>query len=124
MQKSTPFEDTSRHPGVDDDGANSFAEIPSWGERRWVVMVFEMDVDKDEKGNEYTRKLGLYIVDPKTGGAASAYDPETWADASRAMNYACMANCEASDKFGRHIAFVENEECVRWSDGTLVEKRP
>jgi hypothetical protein len=123
MQKSTPFEDTSREPGVDDGDANSFAEVPAWGERRWVVMIFEMDVDKDEKGNKYTRKFGLYMVDPKTGGAASRYDPETWADNSRANNYACLANIDSSDEFGRWPAYVDGEEDVRWPDGTVAEQR-
>ena len=96
MQKSTPFEDTSRDPRVDDGDANSLAKVPSWKERRWVVLVFESVIETDEKGNRYTREFGIYIVDPKTGGAASTYDPETWADASRAENYACLVHAQAT----------------------------
>jgi hypothetical protein len=124
MQKSTPFEDTSRDPGVDDGDANPLAEIPAWGERRWVVLVFKDSVVKDEKGNSYTRTFGHYIVDPKTGGAASVYDPETWADHSRANNYACMANIESSDEFGRWPAYVDGEASVRWPNGIVAEMRP
>jgi hypothetical protein len=124
MQKSTPFEDTSRDPGVADGDANSLAEIPAWGERRWVVLVFERVREKDEQGNWCTREFGLCIVDPKTGGAASLYDPETWADNSRANNYACLANIDSSDEFGRWPAYVDGEECVRWPDGTVAERRP
>src|ERR671921_378753 len=103
MQEATPFEETSRDLRIANGDADSPIEAPSWRERHWVVLVFERVVDKDEKGNRYTREFGLYIVDPKTGGAASTYDPETWADASRATNYARMANCEASDEFGRRL---------------------
>jgi hypothetical protein len=124
VQKSTPFEDTSRDPGVDDGDANSLAEIPAWREQRWVVLVFERFREKDEQGNWCTREFGYCIVDPKTGGAASVYDPETWADHSRANNYACLANIESSDGFGRWAAYVDGEEDVRWPDGTVAEKRP
>lgn len=123
MQKSTPRDETSLDPRVDDGNANSLAKVPSWGERRWVVVVFERVREKDEQSNWYTREYGLCIVDPKTGGAASTFDPETWADHSRANNYACLANIESSDEFGRWPAYVDGED-VRWPDGTVAEKRP
>ena len=122
MQKSTPRDETSRDLSVDDGDANPLAEIPAWGERRWVVLVFEWVREKDEQGNWCTREFGLCIVDPKTGGAASVYDLESWADHSRANNYACLANIGSSDEFGRWPAYVDGEGSVRWPDGTVVEK--
>jgi hypothetical protein len=124
VQKSTLFENTSRDPGADEGHADYHAAAPSDRELRWVVVVFEWVREKDEQGNWYTREYGRCIVDPKTGGAASVYDPETWTDHSRANNYACLANIESSDEFGRWPAFVDGEECVRWPDGTVAEKRP
>jgi len=124
MQKSTPQKAKSRELRVEDGDANSLAEVPSWREWRWVVLVFERVPDKDEKGNRCTQDFGLYFVDPKSGGAASIYDPDTWADASRAGNYACLANIESSDKFRRCSAYVDGENRLRWSDGTVVERHP
>jgi hypothetical protein len=124
MEKSTPLEEKSRDLRADNGDANSLAKVPSRKEWRWVVLVLETVVDKDEKGNRYTREFGLYIVDPKTGGAASIYDPETWADASRAVNYARLANNESSDEFRRCLAYVDGEGHVRWPDGTAAERHP
>jgi hypothetical protein len=124
MEKSTPLKEKYRDPRADDGDANSLAKAPSWGTRRWVVLVFERVDEKTEQGKWYTREYGLCIVDPKTGGAASVYDPETWADQSRANNYACLANIESSDEFGRWPAYMDGEGRVCWPDGTAVERRP
>jgi len=123
MQESTPLEDTSRDPRVEDGDAHSLTEAPSKREQSWVVLVFERIGERDEQGKWYTRDYALGIVDPKTGGAASTFDLETWADHSRANNYACLANIESSDKLGRWPAYVDGED-VRWPDGTVAEKRP
>jgi hypothetical protein len=124
VQESTPREETSRDLRAANGDANSRTAAPSRRARRWVVLVFETVEDKDEKGSWSTRDSALYIVDPKTGGAASTYDPETWADASRAENYACLAQVEASDKFGRWVAYLDSEGHVRWPDGTAAERHP
>jgi hypothetical protein len=123
MEKSTPLEKKSRDPRADDGDANSLAKAPSWVARRWVVLVFERVEEKAEQRKWYTREYGLCIVDPKTGGAASTYDPETWADYSRANNYACLANIESSDELGRWPAYVDGEGSVRWPGGIVAEKR-
>ena len=125
MQESTPSEEASRDVRANGGDVSPPAEVPAWGEQRWVVMVSEAAGTRvDEDGTERVLWAGLYIVDPKTGGVASTYDPGTWADASRAENYARMANSGASDKLWRCLAYVDGEGCVRWPDGTLVKRWP
>jgi hypothetical protein len=113
MQESTPSKEASRGVRVKGDSEDLVAAVPAPQEKRWLVLVEVGLVGNVE-----------YIVDPKSGGAASIYDAETWSDRSRARNYASMMNRQATEeRMIGHVAYVDDQASVRLPNGMLVEQR-
>ena len=91
--------------------------VPGPEQKRWVVVV--LDWDKP-----------LYVVDAKSGGAASTLDEATWADRSRAHNFVGMMRhrgCLDGDRpldelHPLRVAYVDEGGTLRFADGEPVSK--
>ena len=107
------------------DGPVEGAGIPGPEEKRWAGVACQV-VRRytDDRGNAVGPRLHpLYLVDPKTGGSASVLDETTWADRSRAHNFAAMMrHRETRDGATWQLAFIDSKGAVRWPDGEPVSK--
>lgn len=96
--------------------------IPGPTEPRWVVAVLDYGPWEDRR---YGRDPELVrILNPKTGGAASRYDSDTWADFDRAKNACGIAmfqddGHELLDYMNRPV-FMDDDARLHFSDGTPV----
>jgi hypothetical protein len=105
--------------------AHDRAEVPDSRERVWVVVIsnYELRTDPQDEDANVLALQPLYVLSPKGGGPASAYDSGTWHDRSMAsQRLGMVADRLRKDRRANlhqqalRLAFVADER-FHWSDG-------